>query len=95
MLRHNEAHVDQKVIVTGEVVQVNGDPGNFMLMVDVPSSDRYALNYVWVWWPSNDRFLEGDQVDVYGELSGLKTYTTVLGAEKTVPEVNAAYIDLN
>jgi hypothetical protein len=34
--------------------------------------------------------LEDDVITIYGEADGLKTYTTIMGAEMTIPQV---YID--
>lgn len=41
------------------------------------------------------RILENDMVTIYGELKGLKKYTTVLGSQIQIPYVNAVIIDIN
>ena len=40
------------------------------------------------------RVLEDDIVTFYGTFKGLKTYTTVRGDSRTIPEVTAKYIVL-
>lgn len=42
-----------------------------------------------------DRILEDDIVTFYGECKGTKTYETVMGAEVTIPWVEAEFIELN
>lgn len=42
----------------------------------------------------SSRILEGDYILVQGKVKSLKTYTTVLGAEKTVPQIEAEIIGL-
>lgn len=41
------------------------------------------------------RLLEGDEITVYGTADGLVTYTTVLGAEVTIPQIKVDMIELN
>lgn len=42
-----------------------------------------------------DRILEDDIVTFYGECKGVKTYETVMGANITIPWVEAEFIELN
>ncbi len=41
------------------------------------------------------RILEDDNITVYGEINGLTTYTTTLGASVTVPKITVYYIENN
>lgn len=41
-----------------------------------------------------ERIIEDDIITVYGEITGEKSYTTVLGASITVPEVTGVYIKI-
>ena len=41
----------------------------------------------------NSNLVEDDWVTVYGVTNGIYTYSTVLGASKSIPEISARYID--
>lgn len=87
------------VKITGRIFQVVQSGNNCVLMVDMDSSDPYAfeMNHVYVTYSkksSSDNFLEDDHVTIYGKAMGTQTYTTVLGAQRTIPKVYAGYIDL-
>lgn len=87
------------VKISGEVFQVIQNGNNYILMVDMDSSDPYSFesNHVYVTYTkksSSDNFLEDDHVTIYGKAMGTQTYTTVLGAQRTIPKVYAGYIDL-
>lgn len=41
-----------------------------------------------------DQLLEGDRVTVYGNYIGTETYTTVIWTSKTIPHIQAYFIDL-
>ena len=44
---------------------------------------------------SESRILEDDIVTIYGELTGIETYTSVTGASISIPSMTAEYIDIN
>lgn len=94
LLRHNDDYQFEDVKISGSVTQVMGDTGDFTLLVDMSDPDSYMAQNAWVDWYGADRYLEDDQVTIYGYVRGLKKYETVLGAEKTVPEIRAEYIVL-
>ena len=50
--------------------------------------------YVYFANKSDSKFIEDDIVTIYGEASGEKSYTSVLGQNITVPAVTAAYMEL-
>lgn len=87
------------VKMTGDIFQVIQNGDSCILMVNMDSSDPYsfASNHVYVTYTrksSSDNFLEDDHVTIYGKAMGTQTYTTVLGAQRTIPRVYAGYIDL-
>ena len=43
---------------------------------------------------NEDRILEDDIITIYGKLGGLETYTSILGADITLPQVFAEYIEI-
>lgn len=84
------------VVITGEIIQVIGD-GAFMISTGQTSYGSYFDDNMLVYYDigEGDRLLEDDIVTFYGTLTGLYTYETVLGAEKTVPSMLGMYVDLN
>lgn len=91
LLRNNELHINNLVKIEGDVIQVieNG-PDDFVLLVDM-SKLLESSKITYVTWHGK-RMLEGDHVIVYGTVKGVKTYTTVQGASKTVPLMDAELI---
>lgn len=86
------------VYFRGQVTQVIKESSTNKYLVYV-TQDSYGLwddpMYIEYVMPEGaSRILEDDIVDIYGVSAGLVKYTTVMGAEKTVPAVNAQYIDL-
>lgn len=85
---------------TGQVVQVEETEDGNVLRVDV-TKDEYGIwndtIYVEYTPKSNgeSRILENDVVTMYGELDGIKSYTTVLGGKVSIPYLKAQYIDIS
>jgi hypothetical protein len=87
-----------KVVYTGKVVQVIGD-GNFgsTLKVDITRGsygfwdDEILLNILDA---EASKILGDDVIKFWGVVEGERTYQTVLGAQITVPEINAEIIEL-
>lgn len=86
---------------TGEVIQVQeGILNNVTLRINV-TKDEYGLwqDTIWIdykYADSNEsKILENDIVTIYGEIQGQKSYTSILGAQITIPQVQASYIDIN
>jgi len=97
LMRHNEDYIGEIVHYKVEVIQVNEKWGNdkYILLCKMPSSDPYDfsmdsfyINY------EGERLLEDDLIEIWATVDGLKTYTTVLGAEKTIPELTAKHVEL-
>jgi hypothetical protein len=44
---------------------------------------------------NEDRILEDDIITIYGTLGGIETYISILGADVSLPKINAEYIELN
>lgn len=86
---------------TGEVIQVQQQEFLglliYVLRVDVTKTGRYYQDTVYVTYTANEgdpRILEDDIITMYGQLTGEKTYETVLGASITIPSFDAEYIDI-
>lgn len=73
----------------------NGDYFDFLVQItQIP----YGWDdIIWVSYTRNDadlnRFAENEIIEIYGEISGVQSYETVLGTTKSVPYIKAKYID--
>lgn len=90
-LLRNESY-DKKIKIYGKVLQ---DCGSGLYRV---SSSGAWDNVYMVRIPifsdiKNSNLVEDDWVTVYGVTNGIYTYSTVLGASKSIPEISARYID--
>lgn len=95
LARNPDRFIGEFVSFDGKILQTQQNGNDFILRVSAGSGIAEGSQDVWVEYTlksGEDRPIEGDRVDVYGVFTGLKTYTTVLGASKTIPEVTAFYI---
>ena len=95
LLRNNEKYIGKIVYYTGEINQVmESSKNNYNLRIYVTKGnydfwdDDVLVNY------EGKRFLEDDVVDIWGEVRGIRKYTTVFGATRSIPEIDAYYIEL-
>ena len=97
--RNPSSYEGKRMVIGGTVVQVQEDEA--LLSDDITVSLRVAEdgdnNKIWFvnytrTDPNEGRVLEDDYITVYGTCNGLRSYTSVLGSEITIPEVNAKYI---
>lgn len=88
----NYENTTQKI--SGTILQIideNAYSSSYLLSTE--------LGYVYLSWFENEsirgsRFLEGDNITVYGTFSMLKTYSTPIGTQNTVPELSVHIIEL-
>ena len=79
---------------TGEVIQVLD--GTYRMNVTVNDYGFYSDTIMFIYdTGSGDRILEKDIVTIWGTSQGLLTYTSVLGADITVPSISARYVTIN
>lgn len=98
LARDPDSYDGTDICFTGKVVQVMEDYGVTSIRVNVtPTSyggydDTVFLNYI----PQEgeNRILEDDIITFYGTYSGLYTYTSIMGASITIPEVSGKYVVL-
>jgi len=95
LLRNNEKYVGEIVYYRGEINQVvEGWGGNYILRIFVTKeeyglwNDDIYVNY------KGKRVLENDIVDFWGKVKGVKKYTTVLGASRSIPEIDALHLEV-
>ncbi len=100
VLRDPDKYYGQRAYWFGEVTQVV-DSISYMIYVDCKKYqyyDGYSCNnpiyVVYISSESSQRLIEHDMVKIYGYMAGNQSYTTVMGANKTIPKVNALYADI-
>ncbi|MBI2102447.1 hypothetical protein HYT55_01300 [Candidatus Woesearchaeota archaeon] len=95
LFRFNEEFIGESIYLHGEITQIiQVDKNNWILKANTGRIyDAYFFDdEVIIYFQSSERLLEGDVVDIWGEVLGLRTYTTVLGAERTAPLIDAKFI---
>ena len=97
--RQPELYEGKNIKVTGEVWQVveEGDDALYQINID---KTEYGYDYnssvqiIYKDAKNNFRVLEDDIITVYGEYKGIVSYTTVLGAKQSIPQISAKYVEL-
>ena len=93
--RYPAQYEGEKAYFQGYVQQVLEDGDDITLLVNTSLIDGIWDNTIIVWYTRQDteeaRILEGDIVDLWGELGGLYTYESLLGESITVPSMTAKY----
>lgn len=97
--RNPDSYYGEYAQFTGEVIQVMEGKGNeIQLRVNITRGSYYWSDTILVSYErkssSESRILEDDIITMYGQLGGMYTYTSVMGAEVTVPLFFAEYIDI-
>lgn len=98
--RDPDQYLGKKAVFKGEVIQVMESGNTVALRVNI-TKGKYGIwddtIYVQYTKASSDesRILEDDIVTMYGYLSGMKTYETVMGSTLTIPAFEALYISVN
>lgn len=100
LARSAEKYEGTKVKFTGQIQQVVYDSeegeSEYLISVTKDEFDFWDDN-VYVYFNtsnSDSKFIDEDVVTFYGEVSGEKEYTSVLGESITVPAITVAYMEL-
>lgn len=92
--RQKDGMVGEHIYFTGQVLQSGTSWGNIYARV----AKNGVSNQVFYVMIAEDKLdinlLENDYVYIEGTLSGLRSYTSVLGSQVTVPEVEADLVEL-
>ncbi len=94
LFRNNENYIGKIIYYKGEINQViEVSQNNYALRVSVTQGDYYWSDVIYV---NNvgKRFLDNDIINIWGKVTGLESYTAVMGNEITIPEVDALNIEL-
>lgn len=95
LFRNIEQHIGDFVYFgPAQVIQVvEGDSGNFQFRINVTKENGFYDDDVFGHW-SGDRFLEEDIVEFWGEVLGILKYETVLGNQRSIPELDIYEMNL-
>lgn len=92
LFRNNEQYTGKIVKIRGKIIQSQNSGNEYVFRVGTKPEYYYEdiiyLNY------NGPRFIEGDTVDIWGKVNGLKTYSAVLGNSVTVPEITSNHMEL-
>ena len=100
LARNPESVRGTNVKLTGEVVQVMEGTYSNSLRVNITKKGTYSTYYTDTIYVSytpkagEDKILEDDIITIYGTAQGDYSYTSTMGANITLPYVNAKYIVL-
>lgn len=94
--RSPDEYTGKKVKFTGRVVQLVYE-GRTISELRMSTNGNYDDVIYVTYDPStlDVRVLEDDNITIYGTFSSIKTYTTVLGSEKSLPHIRADIIEIN
>lgn len=94
--RNPNTYKGKRAKLTGEVIQVQQEGNEIAIRVNITKKDGYYDDTILTGYKYaddyEDRVLEGDIITIYGELAGTVTYTSVLGADVTVPAIKTKYL---
>jgi PKD repeat protein len=99
LFRYNEKYIGDIVYFRGKIIQVmpvsDGAADEYFFRVATKKSEYsgYANDIIFVYYKGS-RFLEGDTIDLWARVVGLRTYTALMGNEVTVPELDALNVEL-
>lgn len=96
LARNPAEMIGTRVKLVGEVIQTMYDGNIVQLRVNITKENGYYSDTVYVRYIiGGDRILEDDIITIYGTAMGEVSYTSILGAEITLPYIEAEYVDIN
>lgn len=96
LARNPAEMIGTRVKLVGEVIQTMYDGNIIQLRVNITKENGYYSDTVYVRCIiEGDRILEDDIITIYGTAMGEVSYTSILGAEITLPYIEAEYVDIN
>jgi len=99
LMRDNEEYVDKILLLEGEITQAQNVYGDkYVLRISITKENLafgtiYYSDPVWVNY-AGERILQGDKVQFYGQVQGIKEYTAVLGNSIEIPELNSLILEV-
>lgn len=96
LARNPAEMIGTRVKLVGEVIQTMYDGNIVQLRVNITKENGYYSDTVYVRYIiEGDRILEDDIITIYGTAMGEVSYKSILGAEITLPYIEAEYVDIN
>ena len=90
--RNPDNYKGQNIVVSGEVIQVSeGWFNSVVLRVDIGDNKAWYVTYYRE--DGESRILENDNVTLYGECTGVESYTSIMGNTVTVPGLSAKIVE--
>ena len=93
LARFPENYIGNHIRISGHVLQIDTVWGENVVLLDVGQGDLVYISYTGKQY--RDPEILQDEIVFYGECSGTKTYTTVLGVYNTIPLIIALYSSIN
>ena len=92
--RTPDDYIGEKVKFSGKVLQVSEGLFSNMIRLGVDGSYDNVLYLTVPTGITEKRILEDDYITIYGVSEGITTYTTVLGASISIPEISVDKVDM-
>ena len=97
--RQTENFIGKKVILSGQIIQIEEGPDNQIIMRVNITKGQYGIykDTVWIdytYKQGEKRFLEKDIINLWGTVTGRKTYTSAMHVAITIPEIDATIIEM-
>jgi len=94
LARYPEQYKGQTVRIRGQVSQVINSFGGVNIRLFSKQSEysdtMWIEDDIFIDYPSpKERILEKDIITIYGIADGIQDYTTVLGAQRSIPKIKA------
>lgn len=83
------------VKLKGDIVQIQDNGSSAVLRVNITEDEYNDIVWVNYSYAANEKkLLQDDTINIWGLSKGETSYTSILGAKITVPEVDAEYIEI-
>ena len=94
LLKNPEAYRGEKVVYTGQILQIQEEAGIGIMLLSV-TDEGYGFwtDNIWVDFFEPVGAAEEDVITVYGKLTGSEEYETQIGGSTYVPRMNAKYVE--
>ncbi|WP_440950890.1 hypothetical protein [Methanosphaerula subterraneus] len=91
LLRYNEQYIGKYVKIRGKIIQSQSSGTDYVFHV-ATGSGRYDEDILYLNY-NGPRFTDGDLIDIWGRVDGLKTDPTVLG-DSVIPKITSSHLEL-
>lgn len=95
LARNPDIYEGKLVKFTGKVIQVSeGDNNYAKYRVAVNDDLNFIFLATYTRKDNESRVLEGDSIDTWGIFNGLISYTSIMGAKITIPDIDVNYLSI-